>query len=324
MGNRAASWVSEKGLFVAFATPRKLPKPASLAGRVVVLDIAFASESGGRRNDFDSNTLPFIEALGERLAAWVDHHDSVHHRRFATDARFVLATKAQHGACPEMVTAEFVARVGAVDTLVCHTDFDGLASAAKWLLGGREPYPGCDDDARAIDTRKGFPSGTGAQLDRAIRARPRDEAVLRAVLSLLAGGLAGDGWEVVEAAAREIAPREEEAGRLSHRYEIATPELVLVDVDVAGRAGPYDKTSLLLLGQERARMACVVDGDTATFAAAYDSGVDFLARFGLSGGMPTMVSIHRGHLADALENLGSDASLVARYRSASGAPTTTS
>lgn len=37
---------------------------------------------------------------------WVDHHDHDRHVDFAGDDRFVLATKAQHGACPEMVTPE--------------------------------------------------------------------------------------------------------------------------------------------------------------------------------------------------------------------------
>lgn len=324
MTDARGSWISPDGVTVVFATPRRLPKLRDLVGRVVVLDVAFASESGGRRGEFEHTTQRLIDALGPRLAAWVDHHDSAHHARFASDPRFVLATKAAHGACPEMVTPELVSRVGRVETVVCHTDFDGLASAAKWLLGGAEPYPGCDDDARAIDTRKGLPSGTGAQLDRALRARPRDEAVLCAVLDLLTARLQHDSWEVIDDAARELAPREEEAGRLSHRYEMASSELALCDLDVAGRGGPYDKTLLLLLGQELARMAVVVDGDTATFAAPYDSGVDFVARFGLSGGMPTMVSIHRGHLADALAALGAEPSLVARYRGAgSTSPSTT-
>ena len=39
--------------------------------------------------------------------------------------------------------------------MVCHSDFDGMASAAKWLLGGEEPYPGCDDDARVDDSDLG-------------------------------------------------------------------------------------------------------------------------------------------------------------------------
>src|SRR5690606_4493487 len=92
------------GTAVRLGTPRKLPKPNDLAGRVVVLDIAFASVSGGKKNAFEKTTLKFIHALGERLAMWVDHHDSAHHAMFAGDPRFVLSTKAEHGACPEMVT----------------------------------------------------------------------------------------------------------------------------------------------------------------------------------------------------------------------------
>src|SRR5438552_18983846 len=99
---------------LAFASPRKLPKPADLRGRVVVLDVAFASEasSGG----FEKITRPFIEGLGPRLARWVDHHDHVLHARYKADPRFVLATKQEHGACPEMVTPAIVAETGPVDT----------------------------------------------------------------------------------------------------------------------------------------------------------------------------------------------------------------
>src|ERR1700677_468270 len=99
---------------LAFATPRKLPKPRDLRGRVAVLDVAFASEASG--GGFDKITRPFIEGLGPRLAAWVDHHDHKLHAAFAADPRFVLSTKAEHGACPEMVTAEVVQRAGHVDT----------------------------------------------------------------------------------------------------------------------------------------------------------------------------------------------------------------
>src|SRR5580693_2804085 len=127
---------------LAFATPRKLPQARDLDGRVVVLDVAFASEASG--GGFDKLTRPFIEGLGDRLAVWVDHHDHVLHAGYHGDPRFVLSTKAELGA-----------RVGRVDTIVCHTDFDGLMSAAKWIRAGAEPYPGADDDARAIDTRTG-------------------------------------------------------------------------------------------------------------------------------------------------------------------------
>ena len=153
---------------LAFGTPRKLPRPRDLKGRVAVLDIAFAAGAGGA--SFEKTTLPFISGLGDRLAVWVDHHDHVLHANYAADSRFVLATKAEHGACPEMVTPELVARIGQVDTVCCHTDFDGLVSAAKWMRGGVEPYPGCDDDARAIDTRMGTPSAVADRIDRALQS----------------------------------------------------------------------------------------------------------------------------------------------------------
>src|ERR1700734_1133801 len=188
---------------LAFATPRKLPHARDLRGRVVVLDVAFASDasSGG----FEKITLPLIEQLGPRLAGWVDHHDHVMHERYRSDARFVLATKAEHGACPEMVTPELVSRIGPVDTIVYHTDFDRLCSAAKWLRGGREPYPGADDDARAVDTRIGTPSPTGQRFDRAIRARGRDTALLGLIVRHLAGGLSdGSLWGEIDRAAAQL------------------------------------------------------------------------------------------------------------------------
>ena len=86
------------GTQVVFSTPRKLPSPSEVPGRVAVLDIAFAGQ--GQSSGFDKVTLPFIQGLGPRLRAWVDHHDHDEHVRYENDPRFVLATKAQHGACP--------------------------------------------------------------------------------------------------------------------------------------------------------------------------------------------------------------------------------
>lgn len=287
---------------LAFATPRKLPRARDLRGNVVVLDIAFASEAGGGQS-FEATTMPLITGLGARLVAWVDHHDSAHHARFSGDPRFVLTTKAEHGACPEIVTPELVARVGRVDTIVCHSDFDGLASAAKWLREGVEPYPGCDADARAIDTRIGEPGAIGVRFDRAIRARPRDQALFGLVVRHLAAGLADASlWGPIDAAGAELAAQEAEARRLALAYERIAPDVVFVDA--TDRKGKYDKTLLLLVGQERARIAVVLDGDGVTFAAAFDSGVNFLERFGISGGMPTRVSIQRAKLAAALVALG--------------------
>jgi hypothetical protein len=302
---------------LAFASPRKLPRARDLKGRVVVLDVAFASEaaSGG----FEKITLPFIEQLGPRLAGWVDHHDHVMHERYRTDPRFVLATKAEHGACPEMVTSEVIARIGPVDTVVCHTDFDGLCSAAKWLRGGTEPYPGADDDARAIDTRTAVPGPLGARLDRALRARPRDTALFGIVVRHLAGGLGDPSlWESIDQAAAELGPIEEVTREIARDYAVfdllprALPSSIgsLAFVDATTHHGQYDKTLLLLIGQERAALACVVDLDTVTLAARYGSGVSFLEVLGLSGGMPTLVSIPKKRLREALSKLGvSDADM---------------
>jgi hypothetical protein len=307
---------------LAFATPRKLPKATDLAGRVVVLDVAFASEasSGG----FEKVTLPFIKALGARLAAWVDHHDHALHAAYASDSRFVLATKAEHGACPEMVTAALVRRVGQVDTIVCHTDFDGLMSAAKWIREGEEPYPHADDDARAVDTRIGFPSPPGQRIDRALRARPRDHALFGLVVRHLVGGL-GDAslWGAIDDAASALAPLEESARKLSEGYRVVPASLPsdaalretaeragtasvsrVAFVDATSAHGHYDKTLLLMLGQERAPIALVLDLDTLTLAARFDSGVSFLTLLALSGGMPTLVSVGKERLTDVWRRLG--------------------
>ncbi|HEY8090300.1 MAG TPA: hypothetical protein VIF09_20705, partial [Polyangiaceae bacterium] len=55
---------------------------------------------------------------------------------------------------------------------------------------------------------------------------------------------------------------------------------------------------------ERASIALVVDMDTVSLAAPYGSGVSFLEVMGLSGGMPTLVSIPKKRLLEALEKLG--------------------
>jgi hypothetical protein len=285
---------------LAFGTPRKLPRPRDMLGRVAVLDIAFAAGGGGA--SFEKTTAPFIAGLGERLAVWVDHHDHVQHEKYAGDPRFVLATKAEHGACPEMVTPELVARIGPVDTICCHTDFDGLCSAAKWIRGGVEPYPGADDDARAVDTRLGQPSERGAILDRALRARPRDDGLRGLVVRFLVDGASDrELLRSLEQAADDLRPREESARRLAQGYEVRGEIAV---VRVPEHEPPYDKTLLLMLGQERARISVVSDAASVTVAARFDSGIDLLQRLGIEGGMPTVVSVGPGELDEVLRKLG--------------------
>lgn len=284
---------------IAYGTPRKLPKAKNLPGRVVVLDVAFASKAGGA--SFEKTTLPFIEGLGNRLAMWIDHHDHERHADYADDPRFVLRTKAQHGACPEMVTPERVERAGKVDTICCHVDFDGLCSAAKWIRGGVEPYPGADDDARAIDTRMGTPSDRAVVLDRALRGNPRDDAMKGMMIRYLAEGAEDSAMlREFKDASKELLAKENEAKRLATRYVIEG-DVAICDARV--REGFYDKTHLLLLGQEIAPISLVHDESTVTVAARFDSGIDLLSILGLEGGMPTRVSVAAKKLPEVLEAL---------------------
>jgi hypothetical protein len=291
----------------AFLTPRTLPPAEKLEGRVAVLDIAFASEGGGA--SFEKTTLPFIRGLGSRLAAWVDHHDHDRHVDYAGDPRFVLCTKAQHGACPEIVTPEIVRAAGPVDTVAMHMDLDGLYSGAKWVLGGVEPYEGADADARAVDTRRGEPGPIANRIDRALRARFRDETLKHQVMQyLIARTKAPLLWEEIESAAREIDSRLDESRRVAERYRV---ENGVAYVEASGR--PYDKTELLLIGQEKAPVAVVRDSGSLTIAADFESGFDFVKLFDLGGGMPTRVTVPEARHDEVMAKL---TSLVARRRSA--------
>jgi hypothetical protein len=273
---------------LAFASPRLLPRADKVPGRVVVLDIAFAA-TVGTSVSFELITKPFLDGLGDRLAAWVDHHDHEKHAAFAGDPRFVLSTKAEHGACPEMVTPELVRHTGPIDSIVTHVDLDGLYAAAKWILGGEEPYKGADDDARAVDTRVGTPGAAASRIDRALRAKFRDDQLKRAVVQFLVGGMKpGVHDDVIAEAAAEFDRKDAVTKELSRRFTVRGRVAV---VDTQGLAGQFDKTDLLLAGQERAPVSIVRDSGMLTIAAAFDSGWDFVALFELGGGMPTRVTI---------------------------------
>jgi hypothetical protein len=205
-----------------------------------------------------------------------------------------------------------------VDTVVCHTDFDGLASAAKWVRGGTEPYAGADADAWAIDTRLGRPSPSGARFDRALRARPTDAALFGIIVRHMASGLSDASlWEIVDRAAAELAPIEAETRRVAEAYVRLPPGVAVVNVPRSSAPGArmarIDKTELLLLGQKLEPISIVIDRDTVTVAARFDSGHNFLKLLGLSGGMPTRVSIPRSRLSGLLAQLGVAVSESARF-----------
>lgn len=299
-----------------FASPRVLPRAEKLQGRVVVLDIAFAA-TVGTSVSFELTTKPFLDALGDRLAAWVDHHDHERHAEMARDSRFVLATKAQHGACPEMVTPELVRQVGPVDTIMTHVDLDGLYAAAKWILDGKEPYSGADDDARAVDTRIGKPGPIAVRIDRALRAKFRDDQLKRAVVQFLVGGMKpGVQDDLIKEAAAEFERRDARTQELANRFTIRGRVAV---VDTAGAQGKFDKTDLLLAGQAKAPVSIVRDSGMLTIAAAFDSGWDFVHLFELGGGMPTRVTIPETKLDDVIAKINTAPEPVPRERALPGA-----
>lgn len=284
---------------LVFASPRKLPRAGSLQGRVVVLDIAFASLGLGK--GFDKTTGRFIEQLGPRLARWVDHHDHPLHERFAADERFVLCTKAEHGACPEMIDPALVQATGPVDTIVAHFDLDGLYAMAKWILGGVEPYPGADDDARVVDTRIGVASAQADRIDKALRAHWVDETLKVRVVQYLVGGLRpGIERDTIESAAADFDRMAAVSKRLADGYEIEQDVAV---VEIGSSTPAFDKTELLLLGQNKATVSVVVDAGNATIAAPFESGLDFVALLDLGGGMPTRVNIPKKRLAEGLRTI---------------------
>ena len=285
--------------FLAYASPRKLPKAKDVPGRVVVLDIAFAADSGGA--SFAKTTKPFIDGLGPRLAMWIDHHDHVLHAEYAKDPRFVLATKAQHGACPEMVTEELVRQVGPIDCICTHVDLDGLYAAAKWILGGNQPYAAADHDARCVDTRIGTPGPIATRIDRALRAKFRDDQLKRAVIQFLVNGMrSGIHDDVIEDAAKLFDNRDKVTRELAGRYTIRGRVAI---VDTQGSAGLFDKTDLLLLGQQKAPVSIVRDSGMLTIAAQFGSGWDFVKVFELGGGMPTRVTIPEVKIDDVIAKI---------------------
>jgi len=283
-----------------FASPRVLPKADKLHGRVVVLDIAFASTIGTSIS-FDLVTRPFLDGLGDRLAMWVDHHDHERHPELRRDPRFRLATKAEHGACPEMIDEELVRQVGPIDCICTHVDLDGLYAAAKWILGGKQPYPTADDDARCVDTRIGTPGPIATRIDRALRAKFRDDQLKRAVVQFLVHGMAkGTHDDVIEEAAALFERRDKVTRELATRFTIRGRVAV---VDTQGNAGQFDKTDLLLMGQDKAPISIVRDSGMLTIAARFGSGWDFVKVFELGGGMPTRVTIPEAKLDDVIGKL---------------------
>jgi hypothetical protein len=200
-----------------------------------------------------------------------------------------------------MITPALVESTGPVQTIVCHFDLDGLYAAAKWILGGREPYPGADDDARAVDTRIGTTSPQAERIDQALRAHWTDETLkLRVVRYLVEGLQPGLELQTIEAAAADFRRMAQTARRLAEGYEV---EGGVAFIEVGSSTPAFDKTELLLLGQAKATVSIVLDAGNATIAAPFSSGLNFVDLLDLGGGMPTRVNIPRKRLPEAMQQI---------------------
>ena len=108
-------------------------------------------------------------------------------------------------------------------------------------------------------------------------------------------------WEEIEAAARLIDPLLDESRRLAEGFRLLDG---VAYVEAGGK--PYDKTELLLLGQERAPVAVVRDSGSLTIAADFESGYDFVKLFDMGGGMPTRVTVPEARHGEVMSKLAAE------------------
>jgi hypothetical protein len=249
--------------------------PPAPDGRVAVLDVAFA---GG--DNFEKITVPFLDAIGDRLAIWIDHHEHpVGWSRVRDDPRFLLVPNREAHACPELVTPEVVSRAGKVDSIVAHADLDGLLSAVKFLRGGIPPWPEADEDARAVDSPgRGHALSSFGQLlvdalDEAagtLRSKARESLRQELVEGLvrapepLPPKLRKRLQDLQRAHAETLAPAEELA--TSAREEARGVLVVRVPKDL----GRPVKKALLSRLEARAPVGVVVEGRAVTVATFHE------------------------------------------------------
>jgi hypothetical protein len=271
--------------------PRHLPKAP--AGRAVVVDVAFAAAG-----QWKSKTEPFLQALGDRLAMFIDHHEHkeawAHH---AGDPRYLLVPNKIAHACPELVTPDAVARAGAVDVVVAHHDFDGLLSAVKFWRGGRAPWDAADEDARAVDS-----PGRGHQLSVVGEryARAMEEAAVvddkkfalafndRLAQALIGGASLELGLdEEVNGLAARARAADDEAKRVVEQHgALEAPDVYVVRVK--HKVDNRMRRNLLVFAEERARIGALYEPDPMggawLTAATFDERLDLEDVAGFEGG----------------------------------------
>ncbi|HWU91176.1 MAG TPA: hypothetical protein VN253_28110, partial [Kofleriaceae bacterium] len=147
-------------------------------------------------------------------------------------------------------------------------------------------------------------------IDRALRAKFRDDQLKRAVVQFLVGGMRpGVHDELITEAAAEFERRDARTRALARQFTVRGRVAI---VDTAGYAGQFDKTDLLLAGQALAPVAIVRDSGMMSIAAPFDSGWDFVELFGLGGGMPTRVTIPEVELDAVVGKINGAAAPVPR------------
>src|SRR5580765_1456013 len=235
---------------------------ASLAdkcgNKVVVLDLAFNGGSpqgkGTNEEQYQATTASFINALGDRLVAWVDHHPHRAWSEYSEDARFHLFSREEAPACPPLITTDLVRQIGETDTIVAHGDFDGVISACKWALEGREVYHLADEDSIAADSRVGTLSPMGLRLEEAMKANLADDSIRQAIFDEFVYG-SFDASAKINDARERYAEIQQETQRLAKLFEINGR---VAYVDAAEQSvNFFDLTQLLLAGQKVADVAVV-------------------------------------------------------------------
>jgi hypothetical protein len=152
--------------------------------------------------------------------------------------------------------------------------------------------------AMGVDYAQGDYVGKATRIDQALRAEFRDDQLKRAVVLYLVDGLRpGTHRDLIDETARTFEQREAGTAALAERFVMRGR---VAYVDARGRSDRYDKTDLLLRGQDRAEVSLVHETGMLTVAARYDSGWDFVTLLGLGGGMPTRVSVPEKRLSEVL------------------------
>jgi len=235
------------------------------------------------RRQFEATTMAFVEGLGPRLVAWVDHH--VHTwPDYDEDSRFHFFSRGVAPSCPQILTPDFVASLGEFNMIIAHGDFDGVMSAVMLALKGELPYEAAVADANAADTRIGEMSPLGNIIEQAMKANLSDDQVRHSVYQMLISA-----WVVSQASEKY---QQKEAVTRQVTSEFGLPIGVVTIADARHIEEAFDLTAALLHGQKKVDGASVAivlhkakDGsDLLTVAgpAAYN----FPELLGAAGGAP--------------------------------------